>query len=88
MVVSGTPEGFGCCIYMWAQNSRESQIGFCNLKAFRQEEDYEAAGKNQIFISLVCSTFKCLDGFSSRVAQALPQRHVNSADYIGLGGLA
>lgn len=34
------------------------------------------------------ATFKCLDGFSSRVAQALPQRHVDCADYIGLGGLA
>lgn len=34
------------------------------------------------------ATFKCLDGFSSRVAQALPQGHVDCADYIGLGGLA
>lgn len=49
--------------YTGVQSPREGEIAFCNLMAFRQEKDYEAAVETKIFISLVCSNIQMFRPF-------------------------
>lgn len=50
-------------VYTRYKSPREGEIRLCNLMAFRQEKDYEAAGESKIFINLVCSNMKMFRWF-------------------------
>lgn len=69
-------------VYAGVQSPREGEIGFCNLMAFGQEKDYEAAGENKIFISLVCSNIQMFRWLLIRGSSGSAPRYFNCAEYI------
>lgn len=78
-------------VYSGVRSPREGEIGFCDLMAFRQGKDCEAAGESKIFISLVCSNGHMLRWFlswgSSRSAPPdilIVQNILNGHDYAEL----
>lgn len=87
VVVSETPEGFGCCT-CGRKAPEKAKLDFVISRLLGRRRIMKQLARIKYSLVEFVATFKCLDGFSSRVAQALPQRHVDCADYIGLGGLA